>query len=483
MAAENNENGNRKIISGLLWKLLELGGTQGIQLVVSIILARILSPEEFGTISLITIFITIANTFVQSGFATSLVQKKDVYDDDYSSVLWVSLLFAAVMYAVLFFAAPFIAEYYSVPVLTSLIRVTGIILFPGALVSIQTSYVSRNMQFNKLFIGSLVSVIVSGAAAIIMAARGFGVWAMSAQQIVYYFIMMFVMLIIISWKPKFVIVFSRVKEFFGFGWKILTAGLIDTIWTNVYGLVIGKRFSTAELGGYNRGEQFPKLIATNLGAAVQAVMLPVYSKSQDNKDDLKSLLQATVKYSSFVLLPMMAGLAAVARPMISLLLTDKWLFCVPYLQILAVSYAFYPIHTANLQAINAQGRSDLFLKLEIIKKISGILFLVIGLRFGIIAMLILKTVNEVICAVINSHPNKKLLGYGFISQIKDILPEIISSAIMYAAVFAVTLSKLNGAILLLIQIITGIAVYLLMSLLINRKTLKGFKDGIMKIFR
>lgn len=483
MAAENNENGNRKIISGLLWKLLELGGTQGIQLVVSIILARILSPEEFGTISLITIFITIANTFVQSGFATSLVQKKDVYDDDYSSVLWVSLLFAAVMYAVLFFAAPFIAEYYSVPVLTSLIRVTGIILFPGALVSIQTSYVSRNMQFNKLFTGSLVSVIVSGAVAIIMAARGFGVWAMSAQQIVYYFIMMFVMLIIISWKPKFVIVFSRVKEFFSFGWKILTAGLIDTIWTNVYGLVIGKRFSTAELGGYNRGEQFPKLIATNLGAAVQAVMLPVYSKSQDNKDDLKSLLQATVKYSSFVLLPMMAGLAAVARPMISLLLTDKWLFCVPYLQILAVSYAFYPIHTANLQAINAQGRSDLFLKLEIIKKISGILFLIIGLRFGIIAMLILKTVNEVICAVINSHPNKKLLGYGFISQIKDILPEIISSAIMYAAVFAVTLSKLNGAILLLIQIITGIAVYLLMSLLINRKTLKGFKDGIMKIFR
>lgn len=483
MAAENNENGNRKIISGLLWKLLELGGTQGIQLVVSIILARILSPEEFGTISLIIIFITIANTFVQSGFATSLVQKKDVYDDDYSSVLWVSLLFAAVMYAVLFFAAPFIAEYYSVPVLTSLIRVTGIILFPGALVSIQTSYVSRNMQFNKLFTGSLVSVIVSGAVAIIMAASGFGVWAMSAQQIVYYFIMMFVMLIIISWKPKFVIVFSRVKEFFSFGWKILTAGLIDTIWTNVYGLVIGKRFSTAELGGYNRGEQFPKLIATNLGAAVQAVMLPVYSKSQDNKDDLKSLLQATVKYSSFVLLPMMAGLAAVARPMISLLLTDKWLFCVPYLQILAVSYAFYPIHTANLQAINAQGRSDLFLKLEIIKKISGILFLIIGLRFGIIAMLILKTVNEVICAVINSHPNKKLLGYGFISQIKDILPEIISSAIMYAAVFAVTLSKLNGAILLLIQIITGIAVYLLMSLLINRKTLKGFKDGIMKIFR
>lgn len=483
MSAENNEKEKNKIVSGLLWKLLELGGTQGIQFVVSVILARILTPDEFGTIGLITIFITIANTFVQSGFATSLIQKKDVYDDDYSSVLWVSLAFALVMYVILFFTAPLIAGYYEVPVLSSLIRVTGIILFPGALVSVQTSYVARNMQFRKLFTGSLIAVIISGAIAVFMAMRGAGVWSMSMQQIIYYFAMMIVMLFLISWKPKFVLALNRVKEFFSFGWKILIAGLIDTIWTNVYGLVIGKKFSTAELGGYNRGDQFPKLIATNLGTAVQAVMLPVYSKSQDDKENLRDLLRSTVKFSSFFLLPMMVGLIAVARPLVSVLLTDKWLFCVPYLRILAVSYALYPIHTANLQAINAQGRSDLFLKLEIIKKVSGIIFLVLGLQFGIIPMLILKTVNEFVCAIINTHPNRKLLDYGFLKQMIDILPSIICSVLMGVCASAVTLSGLTGVLLLVLQIAVGAASYLVFSLIINRDVVLKFKESIERNFR
>ncbi|MDO4939103.1 MAG: lipopolysaccharide biosynthesis protein [Lachnospiraceae bacterium] len=482
MAAENNEK-NKSIVSGLLWKLLELGGTQGIQFVVSVVLARILTPDEFGTIGLITIFITIANTFVQSGFATSLVQKKDVYDDDYSSVMWVSIAFAVIMYLILFFTAPLISGYYEVPVLTSLIRVTGIILFPGALVSIQTSYIARNMQFKKLFAGSFIAVIVSGFTAIFMASRGFGVWSMSMQQIIYYFVMMLVMLFLISWKPKFVLAFNRVKEFLGFGWKILVAGLIDTVWTNVYGLVIGKKFSTAELGGYNRGDQFPKLIAANLGAAIQAVMLPVYSKSQDDKEKLKELLQSTVMYSSFILLPMMVGLIAVARPLVSVLLTDKWLFCVPYLQILAVSYALYPIHTANLQAVNAQGRSDLFLKLEVIKKICGIIFLFIGLQFGIIPMLVLKTVNEFVCAIINTQPNRKLLNYGFLKQLADILPCIVSSIIMGICVSALVFTGLSGIILLMLQIIVGIITYLIFSFIINRKVISGFRDSIVRSLR
>lgn len=483
MVTEKNEKTKSKIVSGLLWKLLELGGTQGIQFVVSIILARILSPDEFGTIGLITIFITIANTFVQSGFATSLIQKKDIEENDYSSVMWVSLAFALIMYAILYLTAPLIAEYYSLPVLISLIRVTGIILFPGALVSIQTSYVSRNMQFRKLFIGSLIAVIVSGVVAVIIAYNGAGVWAMSIQQLIYYFTMMLVMLILISWKPRFILSFERVKSFLAFGWKILVAGLIDTIWTNVYGLVIGKKFSTSELGGYNRGDQFPKLISTNLGAAVQAVMLPVYSKSQDNKDDLRALLSSTVRYSSFILLPMMAGLIAIARPLVSVILTDKWLFCVPYLQILAIGYALYPIHIANLQAINAQGRSDLFLKLEIIKKVSGIFFLIVGLRFGIIPMLILKTVNEIVCAIINSFPNKKLLHYGFLKQISDILPCIIASAAMCICVSLISLTGLSGITLLTVQIIVGILVYLGMSYVINRDVITELKTSIRRNFQ
>ena len=469
-----------KIAPSLLWKILELGGTQGIQFIVSVILARILSPDEFGTIALITIFITIANTFVQSGFATALIQKKDVQDDDYSSVMWVSLACAVVMYFILYFSAPLISGYYAIPILVSLIRVTGIILFPGALVSIQTSYVARNMQFRKLFIGSLAAVILSGTAAIILAVNGAGVWALSIQQIIYYFAMMLVMLFLISWKPKFIIAMNRVKEFFSFGWKILVAGLIDTIWTNVYGLIIGKKYSTAELGGYNRGDQFPKLIATNLGAALQSVMLPVYSTIQDDKEDLKNMLRSTIRYSSFILMPMMAGLIGVAKPLVSVLLTDKWLFCVPYLQILAAGYTLYPIHTANLQAINAQGRSDLFLKLEIIKKISGIIFLFIGLQFGILIMLALKTLNELVCAVINSQPNKKLLGYGFIEQLTDILPTIICSVIMLGAVRAVASTGLDGIVLLIVQIIAGIAVYIGLSSIVNKEMLQSLKGSLRK---
>jgi len=464
------ENNNNKIVSSLGWKLLELGGTQGIQAVVSIILARILSPDEVGTIGLITIFITIANTFVQSGFATALIQKKDVEDDDFSSVLWVSLAFAVIMYAILYVCAPLVADFYEMPILTDLLRVTGIILFPGALASIQTSYVSRNMQFRKLFIGSLIAVIISGVIAIAMAIKGFGVWAMSAQQIIYWFALMIIMLFLIKWKPRLTIAFDRVKEFLNFGWKILAAGLLDTIWTNIYGLVIGKKFSAAELGGYNRGEQFPKLIATNLGTAVQSVMLPAYSKVQDEKETLRTMLKATITYSGFILCPMMAGLIAIAKPLISLLLTDKWLFCVPYMQILAVSYSLWPIHTANLQAVNAQGRSDLFLKIEIIKKISGIIFLCISIRFGIIAILVLKTVNEFVCAWLNASPNKKLLDYGFGKQLKDMLPSYICSAIMCIAALAVSLTGLSGILLLLVQIIVGVAVYIGLSLIINKKT-------------
>ena len=481
---ENNLSS--KITSSLAWKILELIGTQGIQFVVSIVLARILSPTEFGTISLITIFLTIANTFVQSGFATALVQKKEIDGTDYSSVFWVTMALSAVVYIILFLFAPVIAGYYSMPILDPLLRVTGIILFPGAVVSIQTAFVSRELKFRKLFIGSLIAVIISGVLAIIFAKGGAGPWAMSLQQIIYYFVLMIVMLFMISWKPAFVLKLNRVKVLIGFGWKILVAGLLDTIWTSVYGLVIGKRFSAAELGGYNRGEQFPKLIATNLGTAIQSVMLPAYSKVQDSVDDLRHMLKSTIQYSAFFLTPMMAGLIAIAEPMVRVILTDKWLFCVPYLRIFCLSYILWPIHTANLQAINAQGRSDLFLKLEILKKISGIILLLISIRWGVMMILVFKTINECFCAIINTAPNSKLLKYGIGRQLLDMLPSIICSAIMCAAAWMISLTGLssgNPIILLIVQMAAGVAVYIITSLLINRKTIDALMPAIRNTFR
>ena len=464
---EKNKTGS--VSAGLAWKLLELCGTQGIQLLVSIVLARILSPDEYGTISLITIFITIANTIVTSGFATALIQKEDVTKDDFSSVFWVSLMLSVILYGVLFLIAPWVADFYEIPILSDLLRLTAVLVFPASIVSIQTAYLARRLQFRKLFFASLVAVIISGAIAVFLAARGAGVWAMSAQQILFYILLECVLFFIVEWKPHFVLAWDRLRELIRFGWKVLVAGLIDSIWSNVYGLIIGKKFSAAELGGYNRGEQFPKLIATNISSTIASVMLPAYSRMQNDITLLAKSLRQTVQYSAFLIFPLMAGLVAVAEPMVSVILTDKWLFCVPYLRILAVSYMLYPMDSANLQAINAIGRSDLFLKFEILKKISGILFLLAGLPFGIIAMLALRACCEIVCYLINASCSRKLIGYGIGTQVLDFLPSLLCAGIMCGAVYALSFTGLSGILLLILQVLLGIAVYAAASLLLNRK--------------
>ncbi|SFG40252.1 lipopolysaccharide biosynthesis protein [Oribacterium sp. WCC10] len=467
----DNNNLKSKVIRGLFWKILEQCGSQGIQFVVALVLARLMTPEEYGTISLITIFIAIANTFVQSGFATALVQGKEIEEEDYSSVFWMSMLLALICYGVLFGIAPWIAGYYDTPVLRELVRVMGVVLFPGGVVSIQTAYVARNLRFRQLFQSTMIAVIISGAVSIVLAFQGYGVWAMAAQQIVYFFSLMIVMLMTVKWYPHILFRTSRLKQLFSFGWKILASGLIDAVWQNIYGLIIGKKYSSADLGAYNRGEQFPKIIATNLSTAIQSVMLPAYSKEQDDPEVLRRMTSRSIRLSAFVIFPMMAGLAAVARPLVVLLLTDKWIVAAPYLVLLAVSYAVYPIHIINLQVINAMGRSDLFLKLEIIKKALGIVILVLSLSFGIWPMLILKVIDEYICTVINAWPTGNLIGYGPLRQWREVLPSLIISFLMGAVVWSIQYFMLPAIITLLIQMAVGAVVYLVFSCFFNREPL------------
>ncbi len=470
MAEKNNLK--LKVIKGLFWKILEQCGSQGIQFVVALVLARLMTPAEYGTISLITIFIAIANTFVQSGFATALIQGKDVEEEDYSSVFWVSMLLAALCYGVLFIGAPRIADYYSTPVLKALVRVMGVVLFPGAVVSIQTAFVSRNLRFRQLFQSTMIAVIISGLVSIVLAMRGFGVWAMAAQQMVYYFFLMVVMIICLKWYPRIVFRTGRLKKLFSFGWKILVSGLIDAVWQNIYGLIIGKKYSSADLGAYNRGEQFPKIIATNLSTAIQSVMLPAYSKEQDDPETLRRMASRSIRLSSFVIFPMMAGLAAVAKPLVILLLTEKWIVAAPYLVLLAVSYAVYPIHIINLQVMNAMGRSDLFLKLEILKKAIGVVILLLSLSLGIWPMLILKVFDEYLCTIINAAPNKKLIGYGPMSQWKEVFPSLIISVLMGAGVWSIQLLGMSVLITIIIQLMTGAVSYAVLSWLFNREPLQ-----------
>ncbi len=475
-----NNNLKAKVISGLFWKVLEQCGSQGVQFVVALVLARLMTPTEYGTISLITIFITIANTFVQSGFATALVQGKDIEEEDYSSVFWVSMILALFCYLVLFMSAPMIAGYYMTPVLLDLVRVMGIVLFPGAVVSIQTAFVARNLRFRQLFQSTMIAVIISGIISIGLAMQGFGVWAMAAQQIVYYFSLMLVMLITVKWHPHILLKTNRLRQLFSFGWKILASGLIDAIWQNIYGLIIGKKYSSADLGAYNRGEQFPKIIATNLSTAIQSVLLPAYSKEQDDPETLRRMASRSIRLSAFVIFPMMAGVAAVAKPLVILLLTDKWLVAAPYLVLLAISYAVYPIHIINLQVMNAMGRSDLFLKLEIIKKALGIVILVLSLPFGIWPMLILKVFDEYLCTVINAWPNGRLIGYGALTQWREVLPSLVISLVMGLGAWSVDFLGFPILLTLIAQIAIGIALYLVLSWLFNREPLQYIASLVLK---
>ncbi|MFC0904982.1 lipopolysaccharide biosynthesis protein [Clostridium sp. MT-14] len=457
------ETTKSKVISSLFWKLMERGGTQGIQFIVQIVLARLLVPNDYGIVALISIFIIIANVFVQSGFNTALIQKKDADEVDFSSIFYLSLLVASLLYIVLFFTAPLVADFYNIYQITLVLRVLSITLFGGAVNSIQNAVVSRSMQFKMLFYSSLGAILMSGIVGIALAYLGLGVWALVTQQLTNQFMITVIMWFTVKWRPKLIFSFERIKGLFSYGWKLLVSSLIDNLYMNLQSLIIGKIYNPAMLGFYNRGDQFPKVIVSNINGSIQSVMLPALASEQDNRKKVKNMVRRSIVTSSFVLFPMMCGLAIIAEPLVKILLTDKWLSCVPFLQIFCASYALWPIHTANLQAINALGHSDIFLKLEIIKKIIGLIILVISIHFGIYAIAVGTLISGIISTFINAYPNLKLLNYSYKEQIKDIMPSLLLSLIMGAVVYNFKWLHMVSWLTLIIQICLGIIIYIIMA--------------------
>lgn len=460
-----NKSIKNQIISSLLWKIMERGGTQGIQFIVQIVLARLLLPEDYGLIAIISIFILIANVFIQSGFNTALIQKKDAEEIDFSSVFYLSLFIAGFIYVILFFTSPFIADFYKEPLLVPTLRVLAITLFFGAFNSIQNAFIARNMMFKKLFFSSLGAIILSGSTGVIMAYSGFGIWALVAQQLINQFSITVILWFTLRWRPKLMFSFERVKGLLSYGWKLLVSSLIDTLDRDIRSLIIGKIYNPAILGFYNRGKQFPELIVGNIDGSIQAVLFPALASEQDNKIRVKGMVRRSMTVSSFVIFPMMIGMAAASEPLIQVLLTEKWLPTVPFLQIFCITYALWPIHTANLQAISALGRSDIFLKLEIVKEIMGLTILAISIRFGIYGIAWGGLLSGVIATFINSYPNLKLLNYSYKEQLNDILPNLSISMIMGVGIYS--LNSLNIAIwqTLLLQIVLGISIYLILAIL------------------
>lgn len=471
-----------KVFSNLIWRFLERTGAQFVALVVSIVLARILSPEDYGTIALITVFINILNVFVDSGLGSALIQKKDADNTDFSTVFYTNVIFCIALYILMFVISPFLAEFYSRPELVSIIRVLSITILVSGVKNIQQAYVSRTLQFRKFFFSTLAGTIIAAVAGIWMAYHGFGVWALVAQQVTNLSIDTIILWITVKWRPEFVFSFKRLKSLFSYGWKLLVSALLDTFYTNLYNLVIGKKYSANDLAFYAKGELFPKAVVGNINNAIDSVLLPTMSSEQDNKERVKQMTRRAIKTSTFCIAPLMMGLAGCSQNVISILLTDKWLPAAPYLVIFCITYMFYPIHTANLNAIKAMGRSNLFLKLEVAKKIVGLAVLFSTMWFGVKVMAYSLLFVSVASQIINTWPNKKLLGYGYIEQLKDIFPGIIMAVVMGIIVsFGVYIPVVKG-VQFVIQVAVGIAVYILGSKLFRLDSFYYMENILVKKF-
>lgn len=459
------------ITKSLGWKLAERFGVQGVQFVLQIILARLLNPEYYGMLSMMIVFTTLANVFIQTGFSTSLIQNKEVTEDDYSSVFWVTIGTAVIIYTGLFFAAPYIASFYNMPEIVYPFRVLALILLPGSLNSIQFSKISREMDFKKSFISNIYAVTISGIIGIILAYLNAGFWALVVQTVLSIVVVCVVMWFTVKWRPKLICDIKRVKVLFTFGWKLLISSLLDTLFLELQSLIIGKKYDSGTLGYYNRGKQFPQFIVSSVNSTLQSVMLPAMAKEQDEKAKVKELMRNSLTLSAFIIFPIMAGLASVATPLVSLLLTDKWLPCVPYLRIYCFVFAFYPIFTCNLQAINAMGRSDIFLKLEIVKKAFSLAAIIIAVIFfdSPIAIAISGAITILPSFIINAFPNKKLIGYSYFEQIIDILPSLIVALVMSGIVLVIEKFAFGHILTLVIQVFIGALTYVGLSAIFKLK--------------
>ncbi len=471
----DNQSLKKKMITGALWKLLERASAQIVNFVVSIILARLLLPEDYGIIALVAVFITICDKLVISGFATSLIQKKDADNLDFSTVFFFSLGMSLVLYAALFFGAPLIADFYSAydrEMLIAVIRVMGIQVIVTAVNSVQQAYVSRTMQFRKTLWSTLIATALSATVGIWMAYAGYGVWALVAQYCVNVIAVMVVLWIVVRWRPDFAFSTARFKGLFSYGWKIFAASIIKVLYNDLRSLVIGKFYTAADLAYYNKGQSFPQLVESNVSGTIESVLFPAISKRQTSKEDMLAILRRAIKTTTYILMPLLAGLAAVAEPLVSLLLTDKWLPSVPYMQIICFTFMMMPIEVDNLQAIKAMGRSDIALKLEIIKKIIGVTLLIVSIPFGVKAIAISMLIGAVANAIVDAIPNKKLLDYGVGKQIIDILPSLLMSAVMFACVYPLAALPFGRVAVLAIQIAVGILAYVLLSFITKNESFR-----------
>lgn len=462
-----SNNIQQRAVSNVIWRFLERCGAQLVTLLVTIVLARLLDPSVYGEVAIVTVFITILQVFVDGGLGTALIQKKDADELDFSSVFYFNLLACTVLYALLFILTPLITNFFEMQHLTSVVRVCGIVVLISGVKNVQQAYISKHLLFKKFFFATLGGTTLAAAVGIYMAVKDFGIWALVCQNLTNQVVDTFILWITVRWRPGKKFSFVRLKKLISYGWKLLASALLGTIYNELRQLIIGKRYSTSDLAFYNQGYRIPSFIISNVNSSIDSVLLPTLADEQNDKVRVKAMVRRAIVTSTYIMMPLLFGLSACAVPLVYLVLGEKWLPCVVYIRIFSISLCFYVVHTANLNAIKALGRSDIFLRLEIVKKVVGFAILFTSMWFGVLAMALSGLLECLLAQIINSWPNKKLLNYSYLEQVKDMLPQLLLSAGMAILVYPISLLDIPYALMLIIQIPLGALFYFLCSKLFH----------------
>ncbi|MDK0647977.1 oligosaccharide flippase family protein [Clostridium perfringens] len=465
---KNNNNLKAKTISGLFWSFSNLILNQGIQFIIQIFLARLLMPKEFGLIGMITVFIAISNSIVDSGFKNALVREDNPTKEDYSTVFYFNLLTSIILYIILYILSPRISTFFGQPELKSILRVLALTLIINSFGIIQRTILIRNINFKIQTSINITSSIISGGIAIFLAYKGFGVWSLVFRTLIMQTIQSVLLTFCNNWKPMLVFNINSFKKLFDFGWKLLVSGLIDTLYNNLYYLVIGRFYSATDLGYYTNAQKFRDTLATSISGSVQSVTYPALSSIKNDHVKLRDVYKKIIKISVYINFPVMIGLAAIAKPLILVLFGENWSNSIVYFQILCIGGMLYPLHAINLNILQVRGRSDLFLKLEIIKKIIGVSLCIMAIvsGWGIIGLIWMLAISSFISFIINSYYSKDIINYSTFDQIKDISLMFLITILMF------TITYFSGEILLcpniiklIVQICIGILSYIILSLI------------------
>jgi len=469
-------------LGGLFWKFGERITAQIVTTIVSIVLMRIIEPADYGVIALVTIAINVCNSFVVGGLGNSLIQKKDADDLDFNSIFYISIAFSIVLYFVMFVLSTPIASFYNNIKLVLILRIMSIRLPIAAINSVQHAYISRTMQFKKFFIATLFGTIVSGVVGILMALHGYGIWALVAQYLTNVTIDTLVLFFVGGWTPRFMFSFERLKKLLPYGFKLMGASVLDTLFNEIRSIIISTRYSSVDLAMYENGKKYPNLIVTNINTSISSVMFPVMSKQQENKDILKSTMKKSIKLCTFCLAPLLIGLFACGDRFVDVILTSKWLPSVPYLRMMCIMCLFYPIHTVNIQALNAVGESGLTLKLELIKKAINISLLLITMFYGVLWIAIGAMVVSLLSTYINAAYSKKQFNYSFLDQMKDIFPTLLLAFVMALAVIVFdNYIKMNGILMLIYEVLLGALIFVGGAHLFRFQELTILKDKLAQL--